>query len=385
MTDVLGIVAVTKKAASRDSKAPSSRSTPKGDSMPPDQPLLPFEPREPRVARLCELQPGQPADCFVLLASKDRNKTREGKPYFRVSFRDAKRSVTTMIWNDAALFPECDSAWQSGQFYKIRGRFVETEFGPQFELEKIRPVEPTDETQGFRAGDLVPATRFDVEEMFAELLSIASQQITEVPLRRLVIEILMEHQHEVRQIAAAARNHHAFTGGFLEHVLSVTRTAVYFAEKYADYYPDMQPPLSKSLVVAGAILHDIGKLRELQYQPQGSTYTAQGKLIGHILLGRDIVRDKARTIPDLNPETLLRLEHIIVAHQNLPEWGSPIAPHTPEAFLVFMADDLDAKFHEVAMMLMTPPAVGEEFTSRDNPMRRGFFRGLATPNELQAD
>jgi 3'-5' exoribonuclease len=125
-------------------------------------------------------------------------------------------------------------------------------------------------------------------------------------------------------------------------------------------------------------MHDIGKLRELKYLPQGSTYTAEGKLIGHILMGRDIVRDKAREIPDFSPETLLRLEHIIVAHQNLPEWGSPIAPHTPEALLVFMADDLDAKFHEVAMCLTTPPSPGEEFTSRDNPMRRGFFRGLAT-------
>ncbi len=345
--------------------------------MPPEQPPLPFEPREPRIARLSELQPNQSADCFVLLVNKDRSKTRDGRPYFRVSLRDAKRTVTTMIWHDAALFPECESSWKSGGFYKVRGRFVESEFGPQFDLEKIRPVDAADETQGFRAGDLVPATRFDVEEMFTELLGIASQQITEVPLRRLVIEILMEHQQEIRQIAAAARNHHAFTGGFLEHVLSVTRSAVYFADKYADYYPDMQPPLSKSLVAAGAILHDIGKLYELKYQPQGSTYSAQGKLIGHILLGRDIVRDKARTIPDFNPETQLRLEHIIVAHQNLPEWGSPIAPHTPEALLVFMADDLDAKFHEVAMTLMTTPAPGEEFTSRDNPLRRGIFRGLA--------
>lgn len=342
------------------------------------QTALPFESREPKVLRLCELQPGQAADCFALLATKDRAKTRDGKPYFRVTFRDAQRAVTCMIWSDSALFPDCESAWQPGQFYKVRGRFLETDFGPQFELERIRPVEAGDETQGFRVNDLVPSTRFDIEEMFAELVSIATQRITEAPLRQLVLALLMENQHEIRQIAAAARNHHAFTGGFLEHVLSVTRSAVYFADKYADYYPNMQPPLNTSLVVAGAILHDIGKLRELKYQPTGSTYTAEGRLIGHILMGRDMVRDAAKSIPDLAPDTLLRLEHIIVAHQNLPEWGSPIAPHTPEAYLVFMADDLDAKFHEIAMMLQTPAAAGEEFTSRDNPMRRGFFRGLST-------
>ena len=98
----------------------------------------------------------------------------------------------------------------------------------------------------------------------------------------------------------------------------------------------MRPPLDKSLVVAGAVLHDIGKLIELDAQPQGAAYSARGKLIGHILLGRDMVRDKASEIDGLDSEQLLRLEHIIISHQNLPEWGSPIAPHTPEALLVLL-------------------------------------------------
>jgi 3'-5' exoribonuclease len=346
------------------------------------QPQLPLDSRDPQISRLSDLQPRQSADCFVLLASKEKSKTRDGKPYYRVTLRDAKRATTSMIWSDSTFFPDCDANWQPGQFYKVRGRYQETDFGPQFDLEKIRPIEATDEAQGFRAGDLVPATRFNVEEMFTELVSITSQQITEVPLRKLVIELLMEHQHDIRQMAAAAKNHHAFTGGYLEHVLSVTRLALHFADKYADYYPDLQPPLSKSLVIAGAILHDIGKVHELKYAPSGSTYTAAGRLVGHIFIGRDMIRDKARAITDLNPETLLRLEHIIISHQSLPEWGSPIPPSTPEALLVAEADNLDAKFHEMAATLMIPPTPGEEFTTRDNPLRRGIFRGLAdTPTQ----
>ncbi len=342
------------------------------------QAQLSFDSREPQISRLSDLQPKQSADCFVLLANKEKSKTRDGKPYYRVTLRDAIRATTSMIWNDSTFFPECDSVWQPGQFYKVRGRYQETDFGPQFDLEKIRLVEAGDEAQGFRAGDLVPATRFNVEEMFTELISIASQQITDAPLRKLVIELLMEHQHDIRQIAAAAKNHHAFTGGYLEHVLSVTRLALQFAEKYGEYYPDMQPPLNKSLVVAGAILHDIGKIHELKYSPSGSTYTAAGRLVGHIFIGRDMIRDKALTIADFNPETLLRLEHIIISHQSLPEWGSPIAPSTPEALLVAEADNLDAKFHELAATLMTPLTPGEEFTTRDNPLRRAIFRGLTT-------
>lgn len=347
------------------------------------QPQLPFDSREPQIARLSDLQPRQSADCFVLLSNKEKAKTRDGKPYYRVTLRDAKRATTSMIWSDSAFFAECDTLWQTGQFYKVRGRYQETDFGPQFDLDKIRLVEAADESQGFRSGDLVPSTRFNVEEMFSELVSIASQQITEVPLRKLVIELLMEHEEDIRRIAAAAKNHHAFTGGYLEHVLSVTRLALQFAEKYADYYPDMQPPLSKSLVVAGAILHDIGKIHELKYSPSGSTYTAAGRLVGHIFIGRDMIRDKALTIADFNPETLLRLEHIIISHQSLPEWGSPIAPSTPEALLVAEADNLDAKFHELAATLMIPPTPGEEFTTRDNPLRRSIFRGLADNSSTQ--
>jgi 3'-5' exoribonuclease len=341
------------------------------------QSQLPFDSRDPHIYRLSDLQPKQLADCFVLLSNKEKSKTRDGKPYYRVTLRDSKRATTSMVWSDSPFFPECDSVWQSGQFYKVRGRYQETDYGPQFDLEKIRLVEAGDEAQGFRMGDLVPATRFNVEEMFSELLSIASQQITELPLRTLVIGLLMEHQHEIRQIAAASKNHHAFTGGFLEHVLSVTRLALQLADKYADYYPDMQPPLSKSLVVAGAILHDIGKIHELKYSPSGSTYTAAGRLVGHIFIGRDMIRDRARSMPEFNPETLLRLEHIIISHQSLPEWGSPIAPSTPEALLVAEADNIDAKFHELAAALMIPPTSGEEFTTRDNPLRRAIFRGLA--------
>ena len=119
--------------------------------------------------------------------------------------------------------------------------------------------------------------------------------------------------------------------------MSVTRTCVYLADKYAEYYPEMKPPLDKDLVVAGGILHDIGKLREMEQRPEGAGHTPEGSLIGHILLGRDMVREAAAAMkgaPPLDAETLLRLEHVIIAHQRLPEWGSPKPPMTPEALLV---------------------------------------------------
>jgi 3'-5' exoribonuclease len=329
-----------------------------------------------RISKLADLKPGQQADCFVLLAAKDRATTRDGKPYYRVSFRDAVRSAVAMVWNDSNWFTECDGNWKIGTFYKLRCRYVENSYGPQLELERVRAVEDADRNDGFDEGTLVKSSRFNVETMYTELLEIASEEISDEPLRQLVVGLLKDRAEAIRRAPAARKNHHAYHGGFLEHVLSVTRNALYFADKYAADYPNMQPPLSKSLVVAGAILHDIGKLIELEIRPEGSRRSAEGQLVGHILLGRDIVREQARSVPAIDRETLLRLEHIIIAHQNLPEWGSPVAPHTPEALLVYFADDVDAKFHMLATSLETEDNGDEEFTSRDNAMRRNVFRGL---------
>lgn len=349
---------------------------PKTKSKAADKPLFP-ENGGSAALRLADLEPNQQGDCFALLAARERATTRDGKPYYRCTFRDADRSVTAMIWADSAFFSDCDQSWQPGQFFKLRCRYSESNYGPQVDLDRVRPATDEDRADGFDPAAFYARSRFDAEEMYAELTYLVEAEIEDIPLRQLVAEILVEHADAIKTMPAAMRNHHAYRSGFLEHVLSVTRLSVHLADKYRAYYSDMQPPLSKSLVVAGAVLHDIGKLTELDAQPHGAEYTSPGRLIGHILLGRDLVRDKARELGGVDPETLLRLEHIIVAHQNLPEWGSPIAPHTPEALLVHYADDVDAKFHMVATVLETEPIEGQEFTGRDNPLRRGIFRGLS--------
>ncbi len=331
---------------------------------------------EPHLTRLCEMLNGQSGDTFALLGAKDSAKTRDDKPYYRVTFKDARRSAVAMIWADHGLFADCESNWKVGAFYKLRCRYEEKAFGPQIDIDRLRQVVEADHQQGFNPGDFFPTTRFNREDMFAELLSIAEQNIVEMPLRRLVCEMLTENAEQIKQHSAAAQNHHAFIGGYLEHTLSVTRNAVFLANKYTAYYVDMQPPLSKSLIVAGAILHDIGKLYELELKPEGWGFTAAGRLVGHIIIGRDMMRAKAATIADLSPNTALHLEHIILSHQNLPEWGSPVAPHSPEALLVHFADDIDAKFHQVAVHYEARWPAGTEFTNRQNVLKRSFFLGL---------
>lgn len=330
-------------------------------------------PRLIPLTPLCELIDGQEADAFVLLSAKNEAMTRDGKPYHRVTFRDAGREVSFPIWSDTVWSQACREQWQVGTYYKVRAIYCETKFGPQLDIKKIRPVTPEDKADGFDEANFLPRSKFDPAQMFEQLLGLAQSELKEPALRALTVELLTEHRETLLRLPAARRNHHAFVGGYLEHVLSVTRNAIFLADKYATDYPELNPPLSRDLVVAGAILHDIGKVHEIVATPDGAEYTPAGELIGHILLGRDMVRTATEKHP-LSSETLLRLEHIIVSHQRLPEWGSPKPPMTPEAILVHFADDVDAKFQTMLAALADP---GEgSFTTNRNPLQHRIFRGL---------
>lgn len=324
------------------------------------------------VVALSDLVNGQEADLFALLERKEEGHTRDGKPYWRVTFRDARRFVTSPVWSDSPLANACRDEWRTGQFYKLRATYKETEFGAQLEIRRVRPTCDDDRADGFDPLAMLPRSRFDPTAMFNELLEIARSKISCEPLSGMVQAILTEHREELCDLPAAAHHHHAFRSGFLEHILSVTRNAVFLADKYAALYPDFLPGRSHDLVIAGAILHDIGKLRELRTTPSGAEYTPQGELIGHVVLGRDIVREAANH-HSLDRETLLRLEHIIVSHQRTPEWGSPKPPMTPEALLVHYADDIDAKLQMMVEALQGDASDGF-VTSRKNLLNHKLFK-----------
>lgn len=248
------------------------------------------------------------------------------------------------------------------------------------EIERIRLATEDDRRDGFDPLDFRERTRFDVPKMFEEITSSAIQHIPDKPLANLVLAILRKYESEIQEIPAATHNHHAYVGGFLEHVLSVTRSAIYLADKYTEYYADLKPPISKSLVVAGAILHDIGKLRELDTRAPQATYSVEGRLLGHMLLGRDIVLELASTVEGLSLSKQLQLEHIIAAHQGQLQWGAVVEPHTIECLLVHYADDLDAKVNMMVQAIQRDTS-NAPFTSRENPLRRNVFKGMKEKDE----
>jgi 3'-5' exoribonuclease len=291
----------------------------------------------PMIVPLHELEPNFEADIFALLAEKEPTKTKEGKPFFWITFRDDKRAIRVPLWSDTAAYKEI-KALKTGTYCKLRATLRNTSFGPQLEIHRIRAVEKADSQDGFEPVMLTPTT---AEKMFEELQTLAEQQLGKDTLHQLVTKILKEHRTPLMFGVASRQHHHNYIGGLLEHTLSVTKIAVALVDHYHEMYPDRKNDLSRPLAVTGAILHDIGKVREYEPHLGSHQHSVAGELIGHAILGRDIVREAAQGI-DLEPAVQTHLEHIIVSHQRFPDWGAAKPPMSLEAMIVHHADSCDA-------------------------------------------
>jgi 3'-5' exoribonuclease len=327
------------------------------------------------LVKLSEMQPGQLVDCFAQLAEKSHRSTREGKPFYSCRFRDPRRTASVMVWADSVLFEESQH-WQVGQFYKIRGIFTEhVKYGPQLDIEQVRLVTEQDRDEGFTELDFMEHSRFDPAAMFAELEALVVAEIADVPLRSLVQNLLQAHAAELKLLPASARHYYPFAGGWLEHTLNVVRSCIWLAASYAKCFPDMKPALNPDLVVAGAVLHDIGRVKELEAGLPGQPVRpgVRGELFGHLFLAYDLIRAAAKDVPDLNPELLELLLHVVVSHLRIPEWGSPRLPCIPEVLILHHADDLDAKFEMYARCLTKDISEGP-FTERDPVLGRPLLK-----------
>jgi 3'-5' exoribonuclease len=329
------------------------------------------------VFKLHELPFNKRADTFALISERRPGKTREGKPFLAFTLKDLRRTVSTVIWGDGELYPICDRDWVPGLYLRLRGALTESEtYGPQFAIEQVRIAEPAkDAADGFAEADFVERSRFDSAAMFAELRALAEAEIADPPLKALVLKLLDAHAVTLQNLPAHPRAFFPYPGGWLEHTLSVTKSCLVLTDRYRTHYPELNPPLNRDLVVAGAVLHDIGRVVELTPQLPGQPVdvTIDGRLSGHLLLGRDIVREAGRTVPDLNPELLTLLEHVVYTHLALPEWGSPRLPAIPEVLIVHHADDLDAKL-EMYVRCLTRDTSAGPFTDRDAVLGRHLLK-----------
>jgi 3'-5' exoribonuclease len=335
------------------------------------------------VVRLSDLTHGQEATCFAALVKKEKGTDKHGKPFVKCHFRDKRLAAVAPFWSGNALREEAET-WPDGMAYRLHVRGSWTiKYGMQLDVLACRLAQEADGADGYDFRDLVESSDNDPEQMFKTIHDLIDRYIDQPCLKRLVCSLLSEHAELFKKMPAAQNFHHSYTAGLLEHVWSMTRVAGFLADHYAKYYRQLDPPLNKGVVMAAAILHDIGKLRELSYHPVDTRYTKEGQLIGHVMIGRDLVREAAGKIEDFPMETLLLLEHAILSHHGKREFGAPIVPLTLEALLVSYVDDLDAKMNIAARERLRSHSDGE-FTDKvfalDN---RRFYKGI--PRELPDD
>ena len=330
-----------------------------------------------KVTRLSDLESGERGTFFALLAERAKGSTRDGKIYHICRFRDSRRTATMMVWSDGEFVKACEEQWFVGGFYKIHATFHEHEkYGGQIEVERIREVEKRDEQDGFDIGEFVRQSRFDPVVMHRELIELIRRHVRTLPLAELTIGLLEAHSGVLQKLPATQRTYFPFMGGWLEHTLSVTRKALRLAHDSQEHYPDLKPVINLELVVAGAALHEIGRVAEFQspeLPTEPTEQTVDGRFYGHLLLGRDLVHEAARSQPELDPLLLKMLEHMILSHLTLPEWGSSRLPLIPEVLILHHADDLDAKMEMYVRCLSSDASPGD-FTERDPVLGKQLFK-----------
>jgi 3'-5' exoribonuclease len=276
-----------------------------------------------------DLSEGNSIDCVYLCKQKQSLFTKNRKPYIQVTLQDKTGQVDGKIWEppDSRIdqFEPLDFVHIQGDVSSFMGTL-------QLNIKAITRAAKGD----YQEKDYLPVSAKDNDAMFQELSSII-QSIQNSFYRQLLTKMFLENVEfagAFRYSSAAKSIHHGFVGGLLEHTLSVTKLCIAFCDLY--------PILKRDLLLTAAICHDIGKIKELSPFPD-NTYTDDGQLIGHIVLGAKMVWDSAAAIEGFPPVLLSELVHCILAHQGKLEYGSPKVPALIEATALSYADDTDAK------------------------------------------
>lgn len=292
---------------------------------------------------------------FLRVKAAQQRQASSGSKYLDMTLSDISCEVNAKVWDGTALPPE------PGTVIKVRGLMQEYNGRPQFRVDKMRPMAESD---GVDMSRLIACAPYPPQDMLDEILGVALS-IRDEALKNIVLERLDEVNDRLLYYPAAQRIHHAERSGLLHHTLTMLRCA--------DALLPIYPFLDGDLLRAGVILHDLCKTEELKSDNMGlvSEYTRAGQLVGHLVQGAIAVDRAARKVgaPD---ELRDMLEHMLLSHHEIPEYGSPKPPMFPEAEMLAMLDRLDARMYE---MSHTISCVGPgEFTDKVWSLDRRLYR-----------
>jgi len=309
---------------------------------------------------LKDIKQGDKVASTFLAAEKNMAFSLKGSPYLNVRLKDKTGELDGKVWDNAI---ELDQQFKKGDIIYIEGKAANYKNSIQISIVKIiknawEDAEPA---------DYLPAAKGDVVAMFNEMLTYV-EKIQTKPLQDLLQALFHDQKTaDLFQRAPAAKGfHHIYLGGLLEHTLSVIR----LLEKISEHYPT----LNKDMLITGGILHDIGKIYEFSYD-HIIEYSDEGRLIGHIVMGVEMIDKKIDTIPDFPPQLALELRHIILSHHGEFEFGSPKRPKTLEALIVHYIDDLDAKFNAFQTLITDSTNADSDWTNYNRLLERFIYKG----------
>lgn len=313
-------------------------------------------------------------ECF-LVADKQLRANRQGNLYLHLELRDKTGSVGARLWNASEGLAR---TFEPGDYLQIRGKTQVFQGALQIILSHVELAD----SSRVEPEDFLPQTTQNVAKLTARLRELLFSMRN--PHLRALVECFLIDEEFVRKFTTAPagiKNHHAYHAGLLEHVV----TLLTLADRIADLYPD----IDRDLLMAGIFLHDIGKTEELSYD-RAFAYTDEGQLIGHLVMGVEMLRDKVERTADLTgepfpPELLLRLKHMIVSHHGTHEFGSPKVPMTLEAIALHYLDNLDAKLHTFTREIRDDPCRESSWTPFQQNLGRRLFKGVPTTDNNRDD
>lgn len=323
-------------------------------------------------AKLAELREGMDVEGFYAVQEANLLTTAQGKTYIRMTLSDASGALTANMW-DAT--PEIFSSFAAGGVVKVRAAVESYRGALQLKVGAIRPAHESE----YDSSSFVPSTPADVaqltEQLFAAVNSVAD------PDYAALLHAFFDDAELVdkfRRAPAAMKNHHAYLGGLLEHTMSLVRIADAFCAAVAT-------PLNRDLLLAGTLLHDIGKIDELSAAAT-IEYTDSGRLIGHLAIGALMTAERAAALPDFPEEKKNLLIHMILSHHGKREYGSPVLPAIPEALALHHIDNLDAKTVAARRTIDEDPGEDRLWTDRSWMLETQLYKGsLPRPAQKSAD
>lgn len=308
---------------------------------------------------LKDVKQGDKVVSSFLAAEKSMAFSLKGSPYLNIRLKDKTGELDGKVWDNAV---ELDQQFKKGDIISIEGRAASYKNSIQISIIKIKKKEWED----IEPTDYLPTAKGDVEAMFNEILAYVANIRTK-PLQDLLQSFFHDEKTaELFKRAPAAKGfHHIYLGGLLEHTLSVVR----LLDKASEHYPS----LDKDMLITGGILHDIGKIYEFSYH-NTIDYSDEGRLIGHIVMGVEMINKKIAVIPDFPAQSALELRHIILSHHGEFEFGSPKRPKTLEALVVHYIDDLDAKFNAFQSFIADSTNPDSDWTSYNRLLERYLYK-----------